>query len=114
MNMEDRLTNTDVTLHFNGMVFAKSPLKSLSKQMGKASIALKLIIGPTALLYDDPHPITEHALWTVIAEGPLAIWLNHHIKVSQCIAFEAYQSCINKRQLRLTKIMHLKSCHFSR
>ena len=75
-------------MHFEGMVLAKSPLK-VSKQMGTASIALKFIIGPGVTLFDDPHPITEQTLWTMIAEGPLAHWLHQHLVTPTRILLQA-------------------------
>ena len=60
-NIEACLRNSEVVMQFAGMILAKSPLKG-SKQMGTASIALKLIIGSGITIFDAPTPSqSKHA-----------------------------------------------------
>ena len=102
--MDTCLDNRDVLIKFSGMMLSKSQLKT-DKQMGTVSVALKFIIGPASSLLHDPLPMTAHALWTLIAEGSLALWIHQQLPTPCLANIEALYLPDYPSKLQLTKLI---------
>ena len=102
--MDTCLADRDVLIKFSGMMLSKSRLKT-DKQMGTVSVALKFMIGPVSSLLHDPLPMTAHALWTLIAEGSLALWIHQQLPTPCLANIEAVYLPDHPSQLHLKQLI---------
>ena len=99
MCMDEYLHNTDVIISFEGILLAKA---KICKQNQSTSIALQLIVGNTAFIYNDTAPITKNAILPIIAEGPLALWAEKNLLIATKLIV---QTKIHSNQIFLLKII---------
>ena len=86
VGMDDRLHNMDVIFSLEGVLLSKA---KICKQKPRARLALQIIIGNTAFIYQDTAPITKNALLPLIAEGPLALWADRNLFINEKLIIQA-------------------------